>query len=332
MECDEWVWLAIHAFGFLSVAYFSFRLLKLHLKESNKTSECSSTPDLWNPAFVDNFDTFIFDCDGVVYRDSKLIPGVAEVYAELKSRGKRICFLTNSSSKSRLHCQKKIQALGLDVSVEQMFPASYITARHVAGIIPKGQKIFAIGHKGFYDELKEAGFDLVTPHDVLPSEVSGWPDLAALDLDKDIAAVVCGFDANFSYSIGCYAVRCIRELNAQLFFTHPDILYVTSREGIFLPGMGSIMGFFEGVLQYPLNDLVCGKPSKKIFNIIQEHGSVDPTRCLMVGDNLQTDIIFGNNCGIKTLLTFTGVADKSALDEAKVKPSLTISSLGNLFR
>ena len=41
---------------------------------------------------------------------------------------------------------------------------------------------------------------------------------------------------------------------------------------------------------------------------------MQPSRCLVVGDNLHTDILFGSNCGLKTLLVLTGI---SSLAEAR---------------
>lgn len=52
-----------------------------------------------------------------------------------------------------------------------------------------------------------------------------------------------------------------------------------------------------------------GKPSRMIFDLLlEEHGldGISLSRFLMVGDNLETDIKFGNNCGIHTLLVLTG--------------------------
>lgn len=60
--------------------------------------------------------------------------------------------------------------------------------------------------------------------------------------------------------------------------------------------------------------LVVGKPSPYMFECITEHFSVDPARTLMVGDRLETDILFGHRCGMTSVLTLTGV---SCLEEAQ---------------
>jgi ribonucleotide monophosphatase NagD (HAD superfamily) len=51
----------------------------------------------------------------------------------------------------------------------------------------------------------------------------------------------------------------------------------------------------------------------------------------MVGDRLDTDIMFGHNGGMKTLLVFTGVTDRETLSESAVKPDFTIASVGDLL-
>lgn len=59
---------------------------------------------------------------------------------------------------------------------------------------------------------------------------------------------------------------------------------------------------------------VIGKPNTYMFECIVERFGVDPSRMLMVGDRLETDILFGKNCGLDTVLTLTGV---SYLEEAQ---------------
>lgn len=60
---------------------------------------------------------------------------------------------------------------------------------------------------------------------------------------------------------------------------------------------------------------VIGKPSRFMFECISSQFSgVDPAQCLMIGDRLQTDMLFGSNCGLDTVLTLTGV---SQMEEAQ---------------
>lgn len=59
---------------------------------------------------------------------------------------------------------------------------------------------------------------------------------------------------------------------------------------------------------------VIGKPSRFMFECIASQFGVDPTNSLMVGDRLETDILFGANCGMDTMLTLTGV---STMEEAQ---------------
>ena len=53
-----------------------------------------------------------------------------------------------------------------------------------------------------------------------------------------------------------------------------------------------------------------GKPNPQIFEIIKkEHPHLRDKalkKFLMVGDNLKTDIMFGNNCQIDTLVVLSG--------------------------
>ncbi len=47
----------------------------------------------------------------------------------------------------------------------------------------------------------------------------------------------------------------------------------------------------------------------------------------MVGDNLDTDIMFGINSKIDTLLVLTGVTDQEMLDKSKIKPKYVLNEL-----
>ena len=52
-------------------------------------------------SIADSFDAFFFDLDGVVYIGRNPTPRAPETLRELRSRGKRLRFLTNNPSVSR---------------------------------------------------------------------------------------------------------------------------------------------------------------------------------------------------------------------------------------
>jgi 4-nitrophenyl phosphatase len=58
----------------------------------------------------------------------------------------------------------------------------------------------------------------------------------------------------------------------------------------------------------------------------------DPKRALMVGDNLLTDIQFGLNSGVRTLLVLGGVTkDEQVFGEnaSSIRPDLVMNSFGD---
>ena len=62
---------------------------------------------------LDRVKTFVFDCDGVIWRGEAVISGVPETLDLLRSHGKRLIFLTNNSTKSRKGYCAKFESLGI---------------------------------------------------------------------------------------------------------------------------------------------------------------------------------------------------------------------------
>merc|ERR1719300_1780754 len=143
--------------------------------------------------------------------------------------------------------------------------------------------------------------------------------MAAVPLDKEVGAVVVGMDSTFNYCKFSYAIRCILEQNAQLFFANPDRLYPAA-PGVRLPGNGSQMGFFKEALTLT-EPTICGKPNGGLFESMQSiFGTMPKERCLMVGDNLETDI----------LLVLTGISNEDMAKKANKPPTFVIGSLADI--
>ena len=51
----------------------------------------------------------------------------------------------------------------------------------------------------------------------------------------------------------------------------------------------------------------------------------------MFGDRLDTDIQFGINCGLTTVLTLTGITSQDEADQSPIKPDFIIKSFEELL-
>lgn len=60
---------------------------------------------------------------------------------------------------------------------------------------------------------------------------------------------------------------------------------------------------------------ILGKPRAPMFDSIRlAFPDVKPNRTMMIGDRLETDILFGNRQGLTTLLVFSGATTEKKLD------------------
>ncbi|PJF19766.1 Translation initiation factor IF-2 [Paramicrosporidium saccamoebae] len=127
---------------------------------------------------------------------------------------------------------------------------------------------------------------------------------------RNVGAVVVGFDAMFNYT---------KLAKAQHYLTDPNCLFlVTNTDNAFpdvkqiLPGTGCIVAAVQTASKR--EPIVIGKPSPHAFAALQAvHPEIDPTRTLMVGDRIETDIFFGRECGMLTLLVESGINKESDL-------------------
>uniref|UniRef100_A0A7I4ATF6 phosphoglycolate phosphatase n=1 Tax=Physcomitrium patens TaxID=3218 RepID=A0A7I4ATF6_PHYPA len=177
-----------------------------------ETEATASAPFLTDHAkLIDSVETFIFDCDGVIWKGDSLIEGVPETLDMLRSMGKRLVFVTNNSTKSRKQYGKKFESLGLSVSEEEIFASSFAAAAYLKSIkFPSDKKVYIIGEAGIQLELKQAGINYIGG----PEDGDKRIDLAPgqlMEHDHDVGAVVVGFDRYLNYYKLQYATLCIRE-------------------------------------------------------------------------------------------------------------------------
>ncbi|XP_030334781.1 LOW QUALITY PROTEIN: pyridoxal phosphate phosphatase [Strigops habroptila] len=250
----------------------------------------------------------LFDCDGVLWAGERPCPGAPELLERLRRSGKAALFVSNNSRRSVAELERRFSRLGFPPAsaAEHVFSSALCSALFLrqallggggVGSGDSGGRVFVLGGEGLRGEVRDAGLRLAGEGESAPAE--------------PVRAVLVGYDDQFTFAKLAEACGYLRDPQCLLVATDPEPWHPLS-DGQRTPGTGSLTAAVETASGRKA--LVVGKPNTYLFDCIVERFGVDPSRTLMVGDRLETDILFGKNCGLSTILTLTGV---SRLEEAQ---------------
>ena len=117
----------------------------------------------------------------------------------------------------------------------------------------------------------------------------------------------------------------MKQKDCRFIATNTDLTYPAN--GCILPGTGALVNVLSSSLGK--EPIVIGKPQPTMLQVILSKYHLDPASTLMVGDRLDTDILFGQQGGLHTCLVLTGV---SRLDDiGAIKPDHVVDSLVRLL-
>ncbi|KAF2399534.1 4-nitrophenylphosphatase [Trichodelitschia bisporula] len=286
--------------------------------------------------FLDKFDVFLFDCDGVLWSGDAIFPGTVETLEMLRSKGKRLVFVTNNSTKSRADYRKKFLGYGIPCETEEVFCSSYSAAVYLSRIVklpaPKN-KVYVLGESGIESELAAEGVpyiggtDPALRRDMTPEDFKTIADGSALD--PDVGCVLIGLDFHINYLKMALAFAYLRR-GALFLATNTDSTLPQANS--FFPGAGSVGA---GVVKAHGKDpLSLGKPSQAMMDAVEGKFQFDRSRACMIGDRLNTDIQFGIEGRLGgTLMVLTGVSTKEEiLGEGKATvPAAYVDTLSDLL-
>merc|ERR1712113_1150009 len=281
---------------------------------------------------LDQVDVFIFDCDGVIWKGDSLIDGVPAVLDMLRATGKKVFFVTNNSTKSRKGYLSKFTSLGLNVEPEEIFSSSFAAAAYLeqTKFKSKGKKVYIIGEVGIEEELDLIG----VPHIGGPDDADQKIELKsgfALPHDKDVGAVIVGFDREINYHKIQYAQLCINENpGCEFIATNLDaVTHLTDAQE--WAGNGSMAGAIKGCTGK--EPTLVGKPSALMIDYLVFKYGIPKDKICMVGDRLDTDIVFGTDNGLSTCLTLSGVTKEEKLQspENKIRPDYYVDDISQFF-
>ncbi|KAL9613516.1 MAG: hypothetical protein Q9167_001958 [Letrouitia subvulpina] len=285
--------------------------------------------------FIDRFDVFLFDCDGVLWSGDHLFEGTVKTLEMLRSKGKQIVFVTNNSTKSRADYKSKLESMGIPASVDEVFGSSYSAAIYISRILslpPHQRAVFVLGESGIETELDSesvphiGGTDPALNRAITPAD---YVAIASGDaLDPSVGVVLAGLDFHVNYLKLALAHAYLRR-GAVFLATNVDTTLPSA--GALFPGAGSISAPLVAMMGGE-KPVALGKPSQAMMDAIEGKFRFERARTCMVGDRLDTDIKFGIEGRLGgTLCVLTGVTkSKDEWEGTEVVPTAWVEKLGDL--
>ncbi len=256
--------------------------------------------------FLEKYDYFIFDLDGTIYRGEHLIPNADKVVNQLKELNKKIIFVSNKTTGTAKDYYYLLNNWGLNIAENEILNSTIVASNYLKKYF-SGKKFFAIGEDSFVSEIETSGLK----HSTMPEEVK---------------IVIITLDRTLNYQKLEIAARAL-ENGAKFFAANiDDTCPVDDGEVI---DAGSTISALEKRTHRKL-ELHFGKPSEFMFNEIQNRLHFIPSKTILIGDRLETDIRMGNDFGIDTALVHTGVKFYPNGTE-KILPTYQLNSVFDLL-
>jgi 4-nitrophenyl phosphatase len=276
------------------------------------TRQPGASRDLAASLSLRQIKALIIDMDGVLWRGSQTLQGVADFFSLLRTH--RIAFLlaTNNATRTTEDVLQRVLQAGIPATAEQILTSAEATARLLLHEFGHGAPILFVGEFGLRDTLVNAGLDAVDPLD--PGR-----------LDQRTAAVVVGLDRTMTYEKLRRANLEIRA-GAKFIATNTDATLPT--ENGLIPGAGSIVAAVQTASA--TLPLIIGKPHKPLFDAALEIIGSSRQQTAMLGDRLDTDILGGHDAGIATILVLTGVTSAEEAAQSQVQADWTFPNLDAL--
>ena len=242
-------------------------------------------------------EAILCDIGGVLYVGENPVEGAIEAVNRIKQRYP-IRFITNTTQKTAIEVVQKLQELGFSIESHEVITALDMTKKFLQKHQSSGEYLLVESVKPFFDALEKYPKNYV---------------------------VVGDAQHNFTYE----------NLNASFrTLLHGAKLIAVAANRYFKDADNELSmdaGCFVSALEYASGQkaTIIGKPSKEFYTLTCEMLGFKPQHCLMIGDDIEGDILGAQEAGLQAALVKTGKFSQSDLDKG-IKPDLLLESISSL--
>ena len=224
--------------------------------------------------------TVLIDIDGTICVGPQLIDGAGDVINWMHSKGLRIIYFTNDSSRSRSQISERLRLAGLDCSKDDIISSGFMAANYVSK--NNLENVYISGTDGLKDEFKDCGIPTVNP--------------------ENANTLIIGMDPDYNYkkmkdaiNIAIKAKTIIACNNEKVFRCSNDMI---------CPGCGAMVSSIS-YCSSKSPDVVIGKPNPYMLEYVLFKYNLNKDEILIVGDTPESDIAMADKFGSRSVLVNT---------------------------
>lgn len=250
----------------------------------------------------------LIDIDGVLTVSWEPLPGTVRAMERLRADGVPLALVTNTTSRTRARIAERLAGSGFPVGADDILTAPAVTAAHLREHHPDARCLL-INAGDVRADL--SGVTLVEP-EVTDGAV---PDVVVLG----------GAGDAFTYAALDRAFRLVQQ-GAALVAMHRN-LYWRTAEGLALDTGAFLLGLERAART---EAVITGKPSGAFFAAALAHLGASPGEALMVGDDIESDVLGAHHHGITGALVRTGKYRAETLEAAEGTPDHVLDSFADV--
>lgn len=256
----------------------------------------------------------LFDIDGVLVTSWKPIPGAVETLRTLAAHGIACSYLTNTTTRTRRQIAAALADAGMAVRPDEVVTAGVLTAEYVRTRYP-GARCLLVNDGDITEDMP--GLDVV---DSTEANLSDTPDVVLLG---GAGPQFCHRTLSRVYEWMTLDVPVVAMHRSTAWRSADGLLIDT---GMYLIGMEQTSG---------RQAVAVGKPAPAGFLTAAARLGVEPEEMLMVGDDLNNDVLAAQVVGMTGVLVRTGkfrqdTLDRWAADEFAMQPDHVLESVADL--
>lgn len=248
-----------------------------------------------------SIDTIIFDLNGTLYERGIAINGANDTIQKFREKKFNLSFITNTDGRSIEAVYQAVLKKGLDIKRDELYTP--VTAVKIFVEQHKDKSFYPLVHDDVLEDLKQINFNDTNPDFVI---IGDFCDKVSYhEINKVFRMIKNGAD--------------IIALSKTLWYIDVDGYSINT--GLFVK-MFEIACDKEAILM--------GKPSLEYFKMALKRTDSKPENTIIVGDDINTDILGSKKINATAVLVRTGVFDEERLNSAHFKPDYIIDNVNKL--